>query len=106
MGHSLQQRPPIDDQELQVKTQWRESFSSIGIIYRTNQWQTTTVLYDTWSFMTKVLDSPQEYGYPNATCINEDGVSCIWYNNYHPGQKYHQLQAADMKQHLKPLGAW
>jgi phospholipase/lecithinase/hemolysin len=82
------------------------SFSSIGILYRTNQWQTTTVLYDTWSFMTKILDSPQEYGYPNATCINEDGVSCIWYNNYHPGQKYHQLQAADMKQHLKPLGAW
>lgn len=56
--------------------------------------------------MTKVLDSPQEYGFPNATCINDDGSSCIWWNNYHPTSKYHRLQAKDMKEHLKPLGAW
>lgn len=56
--------------------------------------------------MTKVLDSPKEYGFPNATCINNDGSTCIWWNNYHPTSKYHQLQARDMKKHLKPLGAW
>ncbi|KAL5360952.1 GDSL lipase/esterase [Aspergillus floccosus] len=66
----------------------------------------TAVLYDSWSFMTKILDSPTEYGFPDATCINEDGTSCIWWNNYHPSAKYHELQADDMKQVLAPLGAW
>jgi len=56
--------------------------------------------------MTNILDNPQEYGYPNATCINDDGESCIWWNNYHPGFKYHGLQATDMKQYLGPFGAW
>lgn len=72
----------------------------------TERTQTTTVLYDSWSFMNKVLDSPQEYGFPNATCINDDGHSCVWWNSYHPTSKYHRLQAEDMKAHLKPLGAW
>ncbi|KAJ6131395.1 hypothetical protein N7523_001855 [Penicillium sp. IBT 18751x] len=65
-----------------------------------------TVLYDAWSFMTHVLDNPREYGYPNSTCIDDDGTSCIWWNNYHPGSKYHSLQAANMKPHLKRFGAW
>lgn len=56
--------------------------------------------------MTKVLDSPAKYGFPDATCINGDGTSCVWYNDYHPGQKFHQLQAEDMKKHLGSLGAW
>ncbi|CAG8140103.1 unnamed protein product [Penicillium salamii] len=74
--------------------------------FKSNHSGTTTVLYDTWSFMTKVLDNPQSYGFPNATCINDDGTSCVWWNDYHPGQKYHKLQAADMKPHLQTLGAW
>jgi hypothetical protein len=56
--------------------------------------------------MTKILDYPERHGFPNATCINDDGVSCIWWNDYHPGLKYHRLQAADMTQYLKPFGAW
>ncbi|RAH64319.1 SGNH/GDSL hydrolase family protein [Aspergillus aculeatinus CBS 121060] len=66
----------------------------------------TTVFYDAWSFMTKVLDDPTAYGFPDATCINDDGVSCVWWNNYHPGMKYHLLQAEDMKKYLGVLGGW
>ncbi|PYH49047.1 SGNH/GDSL hydrolase family protein [Aspergillus saccharolyticus JOP 1030-1] len=66
----------------------------------------TTVLYDAWSFMTKILDDPTAYGFPDATCINDDGTSCIWWNNYHPGMKYHLLQAEDMKSQMKVLGGW
>ena len=62
------------------------------------------MLYDSWSFMTDVLDNPTEYGFQDATCINEDGVSCVWWNDYHPSSKYHQLQAEDMKAVLAPLG--
>lgn len=68
--------------------------------------QATAVLYDSWSFMTKVLDDPTTYGFADATCINEDGTSCVWWNNYHPSAKYHELQADDMKCVLAPLGAW
>ncbi|KAJ5094835.1 Acetylesterase [Penicillium angulare] len=65
-----------------------------------------TVLYNSWNFMTKILDNPTKYHYPNSTCIDSDGTTCIWWNSYHPGLKYHALQAADMKSHLEPFGAW
>ncbi|KAJ5988700.1 hypothetical protein N7481_003910 [Penicillium waksmanii] len=66
----------------------------------------TTVVYDANTFMGKVLDNPKEYGFPSDSCIDADGTSCVWWNNYHPGTKYHKLQAADMKSHLSSLGAW
>lgn len=56
--------------------------------------------------MTEVLDAPTTYGFPDATCVNADGATCVWWDDYHPGHKYHKLQAADMKQHLQSLGAW
>ncbi|KAJ5622696.1 Acetylesterase [Penicillium herquei] len=64
------------------------------------------VLYDSWTFMTGILDNPHEWGYPNNTCIDADGTTCIWWNDYHPGLRYHAYQAADMKKYLHPLGAW
>ncbi|OQE08277.1 hypothetical protein PENVUL_c010G06863 [Penicillium vulpinum] len=67
---------------------------------------TTTVLYDSFAFMTKVLDDPTTYGFPDATCVNSNGVSCVWWNSYHPGYAYQKLQAADMKKHIHSLGAW
>ncbi|PWY91217.1 cellulose-binding GDSL lipase/acylhydrolase [Aspergillus heteromorphus CBS 117.55] len=66
----------------------------------------TTVFYDSWSFMSKVLDDPTKYGFPNNTCIDDDGTSCVWWNDYHPGMKYHLLQAEDMKPYLGGLGGW
>ncbi|KAJ5184869.1 Lipase GDSL [Penicillium cf. griseofulvum] len=67
---------------------------------------TTTVLYDSFTFMTKVLDAPAQYGFTDATCVNDDGTTCVWWDNYHPGHAYHKLQAADMKEHMHSLGAW
>ncbi|GIK06922.1 hypothetical protein Aspvir_002575 [Aspergillus viridinutans] len=60
----------------------------------------TAVLYDSWSFMTKALDNPTEYGFPDATCINKDGSSRVCWNDYYPGTKYHQHQAQDTKASL------
>ncbi|KAF7629038.1 hypothetical protein AFCA_000750 [Aspergillus flavus] len=74
--------------------------------FKTNHTDVTVAYYDSWSFMTKILDDPTDYGFPDATCINDDGTSCIWWNDYHPSAKYHQLQAEDMKKVLQPLGAW
>lgn len=32
-----------------------------------------------------VLDNPTAYGAANATCFDDDGTTCLWWNNYHPG---------------------
>ncbi|CRG87855.1 hypothetical protein PISL3812_04876 [Talaromyces islandicus] len=64
----------------------------------------TIVLYDSWSFMTRVLDNPTAYGYKDAMCMNTDGSSCLWWNNLHPGWTYHKNQADDMLASLAPLG--
>lgn len=32
----------------------------------------------------EALNDPTAYGAPNATCYNSDGVSCLWFNDYHP----------------------
>lgn len=54
--------------------------------------------------MTRVLDNPAEYGYRDATCMNADGSSCVWWNNLHPGWTYHKYQADDMLPSLERLG--
>ncbi|PKY02527.1 hypothetical protein P168DRAFT_271850 [Aspergillus campestris IBT 28561] len=66
----------------------------------------TAVVYDSWTFMTSVLDNPADSGFPDATCFNEDGTSCVWWNDYHPSAKYQSLQAGDMKSVVKGLGGW
>ncbi|KAI0167653.1 hypothetical protein BJ166DRAFT_520377 [Pestalotiopsis sp. NC0098] len=33
----------------------------------------------------EAIDNPTAYGALNATCYNADGVSCLWFNDYHPG---------------------
>jgi phospholipase/lecithinase/hemolysin len=53
----------------------------------------TTYIFDTTTPFETVINDPTAYGAPNNTCYNSDGVSCIWYNNYHPGQAIHNLIA-------------
>ncbi|TDZ36739.1 Acetylesterase [Colletotrichum spinosum] len=45
----------------------------------------TAVAYET------ALNNPTGYGAPDATCTNEDGYSCLWWNNYHPGIQIHRI---------------
>lgn len=40
-----------------------------------------------------VLDNPTAYGAADSTCSNTDGTSCVWYDNYHPGQAIQKLVA-------------
>ncbi|KAH7141790.1 fungal cellulose binding domain-containing protein [Dactylonectria macrodidyma] len=40
----------------------------------------------------RVLNNLAAFGLPDATCTNKDGVSCAWWDNYHPGiEIHHQL---------------
>lgn len=38
----------------------------------------TTIAFQT------AIDDPQAYGAANATCFDDDGTTCLWWNNYHP----------------------
>ncbi|GLA13817.1 hypothetical protein AnigIFM62618_011072 [Aspergillus niger] len=102
----LEQGEEVVKQHAEYLSVYNENLQGMVDDFTKKKGDVTTVLYDSWSFMTKILDDPTAYGFPNATCINDDGTSCIWWNNYHPGMKYHLLQAEDMKPKLRKLGGW
>lgn len=54
---------------------------------------TTGQVFDTASYFETAIKDPAAYGAPDATCTNSDGVSCLWYDTYHPGQAIHELVA-------------
>ncbi|KAK1760285.1 hypothetical protein QBC47DRAFT_427356 [Echria macrotheca] len=56
----------------------------------------TATLVDTSVPFNKALDNPTKYGAPNATCYNGDGVSCLWFNDYHPGVAINRLVAEEV----------
>ncbi|KAF2103402.1 hypothetical protein NA57DRAFT_72377 [Rhizodiscina lignyota] len=49
-----------------------------------------TSLINTTDVFNEVLDNPTQYGAPNNTCFNSDGVSCLWWDHFHPGKVIHQ----------------
>jgi phospholipase/lecithinase/hemolysin len=53
----------------------------------------TTWVFETSGPFNTAINSPKTYGAPDATCFNGDGTSCLWFNNYHPGQAIHKLVA-------------
>jgi phospholipase/lecithinase/hemolysin len=55
------------------------------------------VFYDSWSFMTELLDNAAEYGFLNNSCI---GDGCLWWDGYHPSSAFHQLLATDIQKQL------
>ena len=53
----------------------------------------TAWVFDTSVPFLKAIGDPKSYGAKDATCYNGDGVSCLWFNDYHPGQAIHMLVA-------------
>lgn len=50
-------------------------------------------VYNTSDAFWAVLNNPTAYGAADATCMSTDGTSCVWYDNYHPGQAIQKLVA-------------
>ncbi|KAJ5223321.1 hypothetical protein N7468_007863 [Penicillium chermesinum] len=48
---------------------------------------------DTIPVFDQALNNPTAYGSPDAVCYNSDGTSCLWWNNFHPGQAIDKLVA-------------
>ncbi|KAK0725510.1 hypothetical protein B0H67DRAFT_598738 [Lasiosphaeris hirsuta] len=53
----------------------------------------TATVVDTTTPFDTALANPTAYGSPNATCYNSNGVSCLWFNDYHPGVAINKLVA-------------
>ncbi|KAI0125625.1 hypothetical protein BJ170DRAFT_440402 [Xylariales sp. AK1849] len=62
----------------------------------------TSWIVDTSVPFETAINNPTAYGAPNATCYNADGVSCLWFNNYHPGVAIQKLVAGTV---AKTVGA-
>ena len=95
----------IEDFNEQLATQLGEFTCSRNV---------TTKLVDTHVPFLEALENPQEYGAPDDTCFNEDGVSCVsetaprteqawntdmvqlWFNDYHPAVEIHRLVGAQV----------
>lgn len=39
------------------------------------------------------INNPKAYQAADATCLNKDGKSCLWWDNLHPGTAIHKLFA-------------
>lgn len=48
---------------------------------------------DTAKPFNTALDDPTAYGAPDADCYDDDGTSCLWFNDYHPGIAINKLVA-------------
>ncbi|ROV94270.1 hypothetical protein VMCG_08621 [Cytospora schulzeri] len=53
----------------------------------------TAQLFETSSYFMTALSNPTAYGAADATCMSSGGISCLWYDNYHPGQAIQKLVA-------------
>lgn len=66
--------------------------SNLASFVETYSGVTAQVFNTSASFWT-VIDDPTAYGAADATCMNSDGTSCVWYDDYHPGQAVQLLVA-------------
>lgn len=54
----------------------------------------TGTVFNTSDAFWTVIDNPTAYGASSdTTCSNTDGTTCVWYDNYHPGQAIQKLVA-------------
>jgi hypothetical protein len=44
----------------------------------------------------EAIENPTKYGAPDNLCENKDGVSCLWWDNLHPGVAIQRLLAKDV----------
>lgn len=109
--------PPTDRSPLVMtvpaaeQAQWRDAINTFNTQFGTRLalWTATRVgavaaMYDYHRWLTGVLDNPTAYGFPDATCINADGQSCVWFNNYHVSSRVDDLLAKQMQAAMNSLG--
>lgn len=74
----------VDAQEAAIIAEYNDLLASnLANFTATNDGVTAKLVNTTIPFQT-AIDDPQAYGAANATCFDDDGTTCLWWNNYHP----------------------
>ncbi|KAF9777327.1 hypothetical protein IL306_004458 [Fusarium sp. DS 682] len=63
-----------------------------------------TLLVDTSVSFKAAINNPKNYGAPDAICFNNDGKSCLWFDNYHPAIAINRLVAEQVANELESNG--
>ena len=79
--------------EASAITIWNSELSTRASYFKGNNTGSTTWVYDAQTPFNAAIADPTAYGASDATCYNSDGTTCLWWNNYHPGQAIQNLVA-------------
>lgn len=82
----LEQGATAMAQEAASITQYNDLLASTVSNFSSSHSGVTAKVVDTVGPFETALDNPTAYGAANATCYDDDGTTCLWWNNYHPGQ--------------------
>nr|AMJ52087.1 lijH [Ascomycota sp. F53] len=82
------------DAEAAVITEYNDALSQRAQAFASNRTDIKVYVVDTQEPFNVVLDNPGAFGAANATCYDADGLTCLWFNDYHPGQAIHDLVAS------------
>ncbi|KAJ8065015.1 hypothetical protein OCU04_007318 [Sclerotinia nivalis] len=73
---------------------WNALVKSTATEFQSERSGTIVTVIDTSIPFNTAINNPTAYGAPNAGCYDTNGVSCLWWNNFHPGQAVQKLVAA------------
>lgn len=82
--------------EATVIASFNNQLASLASTFQSQNSGSKVTIVDTQTPFNNALNNPTSYGASSngATCYNSDGVSCLWWNNYHPGQAIQKLVGA------------
>lgn len=97
----------------QIITQANEWLASLPFTEGKNVQETQLSILDTMPVWTEVLDNPERFGAPNATCMSqlawdeeEEGNGCLWTDSFHPGRALNRAVAEELRRVLVGMGFW
>jgi phospholipase/lecithinase/hemolysin len=94
--------PPESQQQLVSSIAlWNELLEARLAAFTAANAGVKTTLVDTTAAFDEALDNPTKYGAPDATCESANGVSCLWFNNYHPGVAIQRLVGSQVAKALE-----
>lgn len=72
---------------------YNEALESHFATFKSGYSGVTGQVFNTSASFWTVINDPTAYGAADSACQNSDGTSCVWYDNYHPGQAIQKLVA-------------
>jgi phospholipase/lecithinase/hemolysin len=72
-------------------TNWNGQLPDRIVKFKSANTDANVTMVDTQEPFNTAINSPKDYGAPNADCTNSNGKSCLWFNSYHPGTAIQKL---------------